>query len=105
MNAVDLAQDDIHIGFIGTYGNRVSNMILNECDLVISVGARLCLRHIGHIKERFAPKAKFVSCGIDQAELSRNIKEDEEKFLMDGADFMRQLMKENMPAFKDWHDK
>ena len=82
MNAVDLAQDDIRLGFIGTYGNRVCNMILLECDLVISVGARLGLRQIGHKKEWFAPKAKLVRCDIDQAELSRNIKEDEEKFLM-----------------------
>ena len=38
MNGVDLAQDDLHIGFIGTHGNRVANMILNECDLIVSVG-------------------------------------------------------------------
>ena len=61
MNAVDLAQDDIRIGFIGTYGNRVANMILDECDLVISVGARLGLRQIGHIRERFASKGTFDS--------------------------------------------
>lgn len=105
MNAVDLAQDDIRLGFIGTYGNRVCNMILLECDLVISVGARLGLRQIGHKKEWFAPKAKLVRCDIDQAELSRNIKEDEEKYLMDGADFLRQLMKEELPNFQEWHDK
>ena len=29
LNGVDLAQDDMHIGFIGTHGNRVANMILN----------------------------------------------------------------------------
>ena len=43
MNGVDLAQDEFHIGFIGTHGNRVANMILNECDCLISVGARLGL--------------------------------------------------------------
>ena len=57
MNSVDLAQDDLHIGFIGTHGNRVANMILNECDLVISVGARLGLRQIGSNMDFFAPKA------------------------------------------------
>lgn len=105
MNAVDLAQDDIHIGFIGTYGNRVSNMILAESDVVISVGARLGLRQIGHIKENFAPKAKLIRCDIDQAELSRNIKEKEEKFLMDGSDFLKKLMETEQPVFKEWHDK
>lgn len=50
MNTVDMIQDEYRIGFIGTYGNRVANMILNECDVVISVGARLGLRQIGHKK-------------------------------------------------------
>ena len=36
MNGVDLAQDSIHIGFIGIHGNRIANMIIKECDLVIS---------------------------------------------------------------------
>ena len=52
MNGVDLAQDDLHIGFIGTHGNRVANMILNECDLVISVGARLGIRQVKVYLER-----------------------------------------------------
>ena len=76
INTVDMVQDKYRIGFIGTYGNRVSNMILNECDLLISVGARLGLRQIGHMKELFAPKAKLIRCEIDQYELGRQIKED-----------------------------
>lgn len=104
MIAVDMAQDDIRLGFIGIYGNRVSNMILAECDLVISVGARLGIRQIGHIKGRFAPKAKLIRCDIDQAELSRDIKEDEVKYLMDAADFLCNIMNEEMPNFKEWHD-
>lgn len=38
MNTVDMVQDEYRIGFIGTYGNRIANMLLNEADLVISVG-------------------------------------------------------------------
>lgn len=105
MNAVDLIQDEYRIGFIGTYGNRVANMILNECDLLISVGARLGLRQIGHIKENFAPKAKLIRVDVDQYELGRNIKEDEEKFHMDAKYFMERLLEENVPSYKNWWDK
>lgn len=98
MNAVDIAQDDLRIGMIGTYGNRWSNMILENSDLVISVGARLGLRQIGHKREWFAPKAKLIRADVDPAELSRNIKDDEEKHLMDANDFMRLLLK------ADFHD-
>lgn len=105
MNAVDLAQDDIRLGFIGTYGNRVANMILLECDLLISVGARLGLRQIGHLRERFAPKAKLVRVDIDQNELSRIVKEDETQYLMDATSFMHQLLSEEVPDFSDWWNR
>jgi len=102
MNAVDLAQDDIRFGFIGTYGNRISNMILNESDLIISVGARLGLRQVGSVTERFAPKAKLIRADIDQYELSRNIKPDEEKHLVDATEFMQRLLTEPIGDYSDW---
>ncbi len=105
MNTVDMVQDKYRIGFIGTYGNRVSNMILNECDLVISVGARLGLRQIGHIKELFAPKAKLIRCDVDQYELGRQIKEDEEQYNFDAKYFMERLLEENIPDYIEWWDK
>lgn len=105
MNTVDMVQDKYRIGFIGTYGNRVSNMILNECDLLISVGARLGLRQIGHIQELFAPKAKLIRCDIDQYELGRQIKEDEEKYNFDAKYFMERLLEENIPNYKEWWDE
>lgn len=105
MNTVDLVQDKYRIGFIGTYGNRVANMILNECDLVISVGARLGLRQIGSNKDFFAPKAKLIRCDVDQYELGRQIKEDEEKYNFDAKYFLEQLLKESIPDYIDWWNK
>lgn len=102
MNAVDMIQDKYKIGFIGTYGNRIANMILNECDLVISVGARLGLRQIGHIPELFAPKAKLIRCDIDQYELARQIKEDEEIYNLDAKCFLEQLLDEDIGDYKCW---
>lgn len=105
MNAVDLAQDDLRIGFIGTYGNRISNMILEESDYVISVGARLGLRQIGHKPEWFAPKAHLVRADVDQYELSRDVKEGEEKHLMDAKDFMEYLLAKDFPDFSEWKSR
>lgn len=102
MNAVDVAQGDLRVGMMGTYGNRWSNMILENCDLVISVGARLGLRQIGHKKEWFAPKAKLVRADVDQAELSRNVKDDEEKHLIDARDFMVSLLATDFPDCTEW---
>ena len=102
MNGVDLAQDDLHIGFIGTHGNRVANMILNECDLIVSVGARLGIRQVGQFNEKFAPNAELIRCDIDEYELSRNIKEGEKKYHTDARDFMRMIMDEDVPNYSKW---
>ncbi len=102
MNGVDIAQDDMHVGFIGTHGNRIANMILNECDLIVSVGARLGIRQVGRNPRNFAPKADLVRCDIDEYELSRNIKEDEKKFHTDARDFMRMLLSENIGDYSHW---
>lgn len=102
MNTVDMVQDEFRIGFIGTYGNRISYMILNECDLIISVGARLGLRQIGHMPELFAPKAKLIRCDVDQYELARQVKEDEEKYNLDAQYFMNLLLEEDIPDYSDW---
>ncbi len=102
MNGVDLAQDDLHIGFIGTHGNRIANMILNECDLIISIGARLGIRQVGRTAKKFGPKADLVRCDIDEYELSRNIKDNEKKYHTDARDFMRMLMAEDVGDYSAW---
>lgn len=105
MNAVDLMQDEYKLGFIGVYGHRVANMIVEQSDLVISIGARLGLRQIGNKKEYFAPNAFLIRADVDQYELSRNIKEDEEKHLFDAKDFLEQLMLEDIPVYDEWNKK
>ena len=105
MNGVDLAQGDLHIGFIGTHGNRVANMILGECDLIISVGARLGIRQAGRYTINFAPKADLIRCDIDEYELSRNIKENEKKYHTDSRDFMRMLLAEDIGDYSAWKNQ
>ena len=102
MNGVDLTPEDIHIGFIGVHGNRVANMILEECDLIISIGARLGIRQVGRYTQRFAPKAHLVRVDIDENELSRNIKEDENKYQTDAKEFLKMLLDENVPGYSSW---
>ena len=105
MMAVDITPEELHIGFIGTHGNRVANMILNECDLVISVGARLGIRQVGRITENFAPKADLIRADIDEYELSRNIKLNEKKYQIDASDFMRMLIQEEVGDFTTWKNQ
>lgn len=105
MNGVDLAPEEFHIGFIGTHGNRIANMMLNHCDLIVSVGARLSIRQVGRYTANFAHQADLVRADIDEYELSRNIKENERKFHTDARDFMRILLDENVGDFSSWKNQ
>ena len=105
MNGVDIAQDNLHIGFIGTHGNRVANMILNYCDLIVSVGARLGLRQVGRNTKNFAPQSDLVRVDIDEYELSRNIKDNEKKYHTDARDFMRMVLDENVKNYSVWREQ
>lgn len=105
MNSVDLMQDEDKIGFIGVYGNRAANMIVEQSDLVISIGARLGLRQIGNKKEYFAPNAHLIRADIDQYELSRDIKKNEEKHLIDAKEFLQNLLNEEIPDYSEWNKK
>ena len=80
-------------------------MILNECDLIISVGARLGIRQAGRYTKNFAPKAELIRCDIDEYELSRNIKENEKKYHTDARDFMRMLLSEDVGNYSSWREK
>ena len=105
MNGVDLAQDDLHIGFIGTHGNRIANMMLNEADLIVSIGARLGIRQVGRVPDIFAPKADLIRCDIDEYELSRDIKTNEKKYHTHALDFLRMLLSEDVGDYSDWKMK
>ena len=104
MNSVDIASEKYHIGFIGTHGNRIANIILNECDLIVSVGARLSVRQVGRYTANFAPHADLVRVDIDENELGRNIKPNEQKFHVDAHDFMQMLLEEDVPDYSAWRE-
>lgn len=105
MNAVDIAPEKYHIGFIGTHGNRIANMILSECDFIVSIGARLGIRQVGRYTANFAPHADLARVDIDESELGRNIKPNERKFQMDAQDFMQMLLKEEVPDYSLWKEQ
>lgn len=62
----------LYTGLLGMHGSRVSNKIVSECDLLITVGARFSDRVISDMK-RFAPEAKIMHVDADPAEINKNI--------------------------------
>ncbi|MCF1266787.1 acetolactate synthase large subunit [Morganella morganii] len=63
-------QHPLYLGMLGMHGARYTNMILQESDLLIVVGARFDDRAIGKA-EQFCPDANIIHVDIDRAEISK----------------------------------
>jgi acetolactate synthase-1/2/3 large subunit len=72
-NGMDRYGQDLanYWGRPNTWGQRSSNMLLQQCDLLIAIGTRLGLQQTGFAWEEFAPLAKIYQIDIDRAELEK----------------------------------
>ncbi len=63
------------LDMLGMHGSAYANYAVQECDLLIAIGARFDDRVTGNIKT-FAPNAKIVHIDIDPASISKNVQVD-----------------------------
>ncbi len=66
------ATHPLSISWGGMHGEAYCNYALQECDVLLAVGARLDDRLTGAF-DTFAPKAKIIHVDIDPAEMGKNI--------------------------------
>ena len=74
LGAVD-ETSPLALQMLGMHGTATANYAVQECDLLIAVGARFDDRVTGNI-ETFAPHAKVVHIDIDPASISKNVDVD-----------------------------
>ena len=63
------------LDMLGMHGAAYANYAVQECDLLIAVGARFDDRVTGKLKS-FAPNAKIIHIDIDPASISKNVHVD-----------------------------
>ena len=67
------SEHPLNMGMLGMHGNYATNILSNECDVVIAIGMRFDDRVTGDLK-RYLTKAKVIHLEIDPAEIDKNIK-------------------------------
>ena len=67
--------DPLSLHMIGMHGLIAANKALDECDLLVSVGARFDDRVTGKVSE-FAPKAKIAHIDIDPSAVGKSLRCD-----------------------------
>jgi acetolactate synthase I/II/III large subunit len=72
-SAVDLLEETHpnNYGRSGVQGQRSSNFIVQNCDLLIVMGSRLSLLQTGYSRTDFAPHAKIIHIDIDPTETNK----------------------------------
>ena len=63
------------LDMLGMHGSAYANYAVQECDLLIAVGARFDDRVTGKVKT-FVPNAKIIHIDIDPASISKNVHVD-----------------------------
>jgi acetolactate synthase-1/2/3 large subunit len=94
-SGVDVVPSDhpLYRGQIGVYGSRAANFVVQNCDLLISVGSRLDSRITGGKYNSFARGAFRVVVDIDEAELHKGRVEADLPLKMDARRFCTDLRK------------
>jgi acetolactate synthase I/II/III large subunit len=65
----------LFVGMPGMHGSKTANTAIQECDLLISIGARFDDRVTGYVA-KFAPEASIIHMDIDPAAISKIIQVD-----------------------------
>lgn len=92
--AMDLIGDDhaLFVGRPGTLAPRGANFALQNCDFLLSIGARLDLPIIGWSADRFARNAYKAMVDIDSAEIAKLTEVIDANICADAATFMREFL-------------
>ena len=98
--------DDLFAGRPNTYGMRWANAVIQQSDLVISIGARLGLQQTGFAWKKFIPVGQIAQVDIDIFELNKSNPGIDLKILADAGTFLDYFCKNysisNDKNFSDW---
>ena len=109
-NAPDLMWEEhpLYLGRPSTIGDRAGNFVLQNADLLISVGCRLNIRQIGYEFAAFARHAFKVVVDIDPVELRKPTIQPDLGIVSDVSFFFDALEEalgsEPLPSWQEWID-
>jgi len=73
---MDFPDIPVNMGFIGMDGDWGANQTVNECDLLVTFGARLNFKQTGNNRSAFAPNAKILRVDCDAEELKYRVRDE-----------------------------
>lgn len=103
-NGADRLPSD-HPAYFGrpnTWGQRYSNLLLQQADLLVAFGTRLGLQQTGFNWRQFVPGGKVIQVDIDEAELGKGHPRVDWPIRADANDLLERLVKRDLGSHDDW---
>jgi acetolactate synthase-1/2/3 large subunit len=94
-----------HANYAGrpnTWGQRSSNLILQQADLVLAVGSRLGLQQTGFNWRAFVPLGEVIQVDIDPAELAKPNPHTALAIQADADGFLEALLSQPLGGHSEW---
>lgn len=103
-NGADRVDGDApyYLGRPNTWGQRSSNIIIQQSDLIIAVGTRLGMQQTGFNWQEFGRDAQVVQVEIDPAELRKGHPRIDLGLCVDADDFLTRFMAADLERHDKW---
>jgi acetolactate synthase-1/2/3 large subunit len=105
---IDLVADDhpLFFGRPGPIAPRYANFTIQNCDLLLTIGARLDMAMTGYSHEKFARGARKIQVDIDPCELGKMRTPIDLPIQTDAAAFLDELCRQaeslELPDYSEW---
>jgi acetolactate synthase-1/2/3 large subunit len=84
------SDDPLSLGMLGMHGQRATNLLMEETDLIIAIGVRFDDRATGKVRE-FCPQATIAHVDVDRSEIDK-LRSSNISITGDACDLLRQLL-------------
>ena len=103
-NALDRidSNNPFYFGRPDTWGQRYANVLIQQSDLLITVGAKLGIQQTGFNWKSFIPNGKIIQIDCDENELNKGHPEVDLKMLYDANDFIEKILSIDYFAPNEW---
>ena len=93
---------DFYLGRPNTWGQRASNIIIQQSDCIIAVGTRLGLQQTGFNWQEFGRDALIYHIDIDPSELNKGHPRTDRKYAVDANNFIERFLSSPLQLKKEW---
>jgi acetolactate synthase-1/2/3 large subunit len=87
------ADEDLYWGRPNTWGQRYSNVLIQQSDFIVALGTRLGLQQTGFNWQEFGSQAEILQIDLDNEELSKGHPKITYGICMDANIFLEELLK------------